>query len=66
MKNVSQQLRKISKEISAKKITVLVVPKISGIPSFKVQIQAETYSQALKASKAMFDSHKYTVSIIGG
>ena len=64
--NISNELRRIAHELTAKKYKILCTPKQGGYAMFSIELEAGSYAQALRAAEAMFDCRKYSLSIIGG
>lgn len=64
--NITNELRRIAHELTAKKYKILCTPKQGGYATFSIELEAGSYSEALRAAEAMFDRRKYGLSIIGG
>ena len=64
--NITNELRRIAHELMAKKYKILCTPKQGGYATFCIELQAGSYTDAIRAAEAMFDRRKYGLSIIGG
>ena len=64
--NIPTELRRIAHELTAKKYKILCTPKQGGYAMFSIELQAGSYTDAIRAAEAMFDRRKYGLSIIGG
>ena len=64
--NITNELRRIAHELTAKKYKILCTPKQGGYATFCIELQAGSYTDAIRAAEAMFDRHKFGLSIIGG
>ena len=63
--NISDELRRIARQITARKFKILVTPKQSGYAMFSIELQAGSYGEALRAAEAMFDRRKWGLSVLG-
>ena len=64
--NIPNELRRIAHELTAKKYKILCTPKQGGYAMFSIELQAGSYTDAIRAAEAIFDRRKYGLSIIGG
>ena len=64
--NITTELRRIAHKLTAKKYKIVCTPKQGGYATFCIELQAGSYTDAIRAAEAMFDRRKYGLSIIGG